>query len=230
MKQRKANRLKNHIWLIVIAVIASISVAVSAYYIKHFGEAKNILSPAESINPTVEENFENGEKTDVSINVGETGYPVYVRATIVFTFKKRIDNPVKEGEQVDGVYYLRPQQGELVSEGDPDIIGDEVYTGDYIMELNLLKDGSTTGWVKGDDDYYYYVGADGKLQAVESGKNTDNLINYLKQVNKINVPDGYFFDVEIITQTIQAIGTTDNAPEKPAWEDAGWKPAGTVKP
>ena len=91
----------------------------------------------------------------------------------------------------------------------------EVYFGqpdegtDYTIEFNQI------GWEKL-DDYYYCT------SPVASGKTTGVLINSCVLEDDADAPEGYVLNVEIIVQTIQAIGATDSG-DVPAWKDAWTK-------
>lgn len=80
------------------------------------------------------------------------------------------------------------------------------YNGGYSLNLNL----SQNGWVK-QGDYYYYQ------PPVESGGQTDILINTCEPTEN---PEGYTLNVEVIAQTVQAVGNTDANGEIPAYQDA----------
>lgn len=83
-------------------------------------------------------------------------------------------------------------------------------TADYTLVLN------TTYWEKKSDGFYYYS------EPVESGGETPILIDECKQINPAPA-EGYTLSVEIIAQTVQAVGSTDeNNPNGviPAYEDA----------
>lgn len=83
---------------------------------------------------------------------------------------------------------------------------------DYRISLNLAD------WELRDDGFYYY-----KTSVASEGQ-TSNLINVCEQISDAPVDD-FTLNVEILVQTIQAIGSTDGengAEEIPAWEDAGW--------
>lgn len=89
---------------------------------------------------------------------------------------------------------------------------------DYEIALNL------DDWTLRDDGYYYYN------TPVESNGETSELIRLCRQLNPAPV-DGYTLSVDIIVQTIQAVGYTDGEdntdPDNdtgkiPAWDDAGW--------
>ena len=69
---------------------------------------------------------------------------------------------------------------------------------DYSLTLNLTDD----GWFLGDDGFYYYN------QPVNSGGKTEILISECT-VLKEAPQSGYTLNVEVITQTIQAAGSTD---------------------
>lgn len=79
---------------------------------------------------------------------------------------------------------------------------------DYSLDLNL---GTNSNWTQKDDGYYYYS------QPVISG-NTDVLIESCQPLKEAPEED-YTLSVEIIAQTIQALGTTDDG-SKSALQDA----------
>lgn len=200
MKKIKSQKAKIAIIsLVIIAIVAASISLIYALFVKNSVDVKNDFTPAVSINPTVvEDDFDGVTKTNVKINVGDTKYPVFVRAAIVITWKDK-----------DGiVYYKKPLTA-------PD-------GSDYKIELNQFKlENNSNGWVF-EDGFYYYVNNEGKLQKVETNQETDILIISCQQTNFDDVPDGYSLSVEIIPQTVQAYGTTDDLPpdEKPAYKDA----------
>lgn len=61
-----------------------------------------------------------------------------------------------------------------------------------------------SGWKKGADSFYYC------LSPVLSKADTPILIESCKLNDGVTPPEGYDLNVEIITQTIQALGTTDD--------------------
>lgn len=85
---------------------------------------------------------------------------------------------------------------------------------DYLLEL-LLED-----WeYNAADGYYYYK------KAVESNGQTTVLIQLCKQLDGAEAPDGCSLSVEIIAQTVQAVGSTDVSGKPtesgiPAYKDA----------
>lgn len=98
-------------------------------------------------------------------------------------------------DKYGNVYYSEPKKGL-----------------DYKIVLN------DTDWEYNEADKFFYYN-----KVVESGGETKNLIETCEQTDKAPA-DGYTLSVEIIVQTIQAVGYTDNEKdEKPAWQDADWK-------
>ena len=193
MKQKKSWFMRYRVLVIALALIALMTVSVSAYFIRNSGEVKNVFTPAVSVTPEIIETFDdNLVKKDVYFNVGKTGYPVYVRAAIVVTWQKKGDN----GENI--VYFIKPVEGE-----------------DYELDLNTAK------WKEGTNDNYYYYN-----EIVASDSKTQNLINTCKQIRQNgDIPEGYTLNVDILVQTVQAIGRTDGDGEDPetmipAYEDA----------
>lgn len=90
---------------------------------------------------------------------------------------------------------------------------------DYEMVLN------EEDWTLRSDGFYYYK------EAVESNGNTSVFIEKCRQINPAPV-EGYTLSIDIIVQTIQAVGYTDGEDNMddendtgkiPAWDDAGWK-------
>lgn len=170
---------------LLIALAAVITTLVVAYYIKDTGEVTNEFIPADPVTPEVTESFDGTEKKDVSFEVGDTGYPVYVRVAIVVTWKDE-----------DGVVYFKKP-----------VLG---------TDYSLMTTDPESGWEYDPADGYYYY-----INKVESGDSTPVLIQSSKQLDTANPPEGYTLSVEIIVQTVQAIGTTDDD-EYQAWQDA-WK-------
>lgn len=179
------------VFALAVMVVTVATVPLYARYVKQTEDVSNIFSRAEVTDPSVDESFDGVEKSNVKISVGETGYPVYVRATIVITWKKLVE---VDGKFEEVIYY------------DPPVVDD-----DYTLALVLTE--LTDGWKKGSDGFYYYT------SPVTSGGETSVLISSCKQMTNANVPDGYFLSVDVIAQTIQAVGSTDDG-DIPAYEDA----------
>lgn len=173
-------------WVLILLAGMSLMVGgVVAYLSASTGAVTNRFIPEVAEDPVVVETFEDNEKTNVKVDVGEPGYAVYIRAAVVVTWKD-----TRNGD----VLGVMPQAGV-----------------DYTMSLG-------DKWFLGSDGFYYYsspVAYDGEHG---STKLTENLINSCKPIDG-KTPAGYHLNVEIISQTIQALGTTDVG-DKPAVADA----------
>lgn len=184
MKQKKKTlrRLTPLLILIVVLAVSLVTLEL-ARFVMHTDEVVNNFVPDESVNPTVHEQFKDNVKSDVYIQAGDTGYPVYIRARIVVTWQ----------DKTGIVYYKMPVAGT-----------------DYEIKLN------ETDWIKGEHDFYYYP------KAVASSGDTPILIETCKPQTEAPAED-YALHVEIIAQSVQAIGYTDgenSTPELPAYQDA----------
>lgn len=163
--------------LIALLVITVSTGAVFAYLYATSDPVTNDFTPDQATNPSIQETFDHKIKENVSVNVGDPGYAVYVRAIIVVTWQNEDGN----------VYSAMPKSE------------------DYVLELNEEK------WFQ--EGLYYYHKA-----MVNSG-NTEILIKECYQ-NAPAPEEGYKLHVEIITQTIQALGSTDGEGSIPAVTDA----------
>ena len=184
MKQRNPRIVQYCCLLLILVTVTLATTLVAAYFISDTGEVKNDFTPSGSIQPTILESFDGNVKSNVYFNVGNTGYPVYVRAAIVITWQ------AKDGT----VYFSKPSQS------------------DYTLDLNL------TAWEKNSDGFYYLK------DPVESGEDTAYLINRCAQSSTSTAPaEGYYLSVEILVQSVQAIGSTDKENpqgEIPSYQDA----------
>ena len=134
---------------------------------------------------------------DWTITVEDKGYPVYVRAEVLVTWQKDGD-----------VLYL-----------DPKVNKDYVVS--YYDEWKPITHDEGTASEK---TYYYYMGSNDDSQngIVLSGGKTSALMTY-KSLNTNPPIEGYQLHVEVIVQTVQAVGKTDaenEADEILAWWDA----------
>ena len=163
-----------------LLLLAGTAIGVYARYVRHVGEEENTFSSAVSIKPTVR-----GGTSDVYIEVGDTDYPVYVRAAIVITWQN----------EYGIVYFLKPAAT------------------DYSLSLK-----SETGWTQGTDGYYYYK------TPVKSGGQTAILIDRFTQTGAAPA-EGYALNIEVIAQTVQAVGYTDGDGVNPATEIEAYKDA-----
>lgn len=81
-KQRKVSRA-----LIALLVVILCAGGALAYLSLSSGSVSNTFTPDASVNPAINEVFEDNTKENVSVTVGETGYSVYVRAVVVATWE-----------------------------------------------------------------------------------------------------------------------------------------------
>lgn len=191
---------------ILVLLVVGLFTGTYARYIRSSGDVENTFSPAISITPTVEETFDGIVKENVHFSVGQTEYPVYVRAAII-TWKKN-SSSAGIGQPGD-IHFTKPVEGAVTDAGNPDDGTPATYSGDYLLDLNL------SDWEKRSDGYYYCK------TPIPSGDITPVLIKSCRQVNPEHAPEGYSLSVELLVQTVQAVGTTD-AENKDAYLDA-WR-------
>lgn len=200
--------------VIVAAAVTAIIFTTLAYalYIRYTEKMSNTFDPAYSTDPVINETFNKYLKENVYFNVGVTEYPVYVRAKIVVTWQKKNpdydpnDDPPSDEYLTD---FKTPEEG---AGKDYEIKFANLSTGGSLMS-------GKSEWVYRAEDGYYYFTA-----PVSSGESTDVLIDSCKQLK--DGPDGYALNVNIIVQTVQAVGYTDgydgtgDAEQYKAWRDA----------
>ena len=153
--------------LILVAVVSLTTGVVVAYLSATTDAVSNTFVPDEPTNPSVAETFDGNTKQNVSVNVGDPGYAVFVRAAVIVTWQDK-----------DGNVY-----GEVPVAGT-----------DYEISFNESQ------WFLQDDFWYC-------TDPVNAG-NSPVLITTCTPKDG-RAPDGYTLNVEIMTQTIQALGTTD---------------------
>ena len=193
-KNGKYQKRPKGISLITMVLIAILIISLSAGSVVAWlsitdGQVENSFVPDEDPVPTITETFDDDKvKSNVAVDVGDTGYAVYVRAAIVVNWKNAEDGNVL---------------------GQKPVLND-----DYILTLN------ETDWFYEDGFYYHKA-------MVNTGGSTTNLITTCQLKDGITPPQGYDLNVEIIAQTIQALGTTDTG-DTPAVTDA-WKVTVTNK-
>ena len=128
--------MKKKIILAVFAAIVLTAVLVGTVYAVLQGKTetpvKNNMSAETDPTLTVSETWNNTVKKNVSINVGDPKYSVYVRADIVVTWKDADGN----------VYSELPEAGK-----------------DYTIDLTTVSGTPTTlnTWFLGADGFYYYT-------------------------------------------------------------------------
>ena len=97
MHMKGKNRILLFLCAAVLLLTGTLAVAY-ARYIRDTEEVKNSFDSAFSVIPTVNADANGGMKENVSVTVGDTDYPVYVRAAIVVTW-----------QDADGtVYFAKP--------------------------------------------------------------------------------------------------------------------------
>ena len=175
--------------LAVIFAVLAICASSVLAYYLISGAIKNTFQPAIPDRPA----FGAGK-----IEVATQGYPVYVRTAIVVTWQKPSQTDGDGAGTNQSVHYTQPVRGT-----------------DYKLELN-------DGWVLGDDGFYYY-GEDknGELGLTLVASDKRFIDSPIKNCNRLdtNGPDGYTLSVEVIVETVQAIGRTDDDLWE-AWQDA----------
>ena len=168
MKHRFTKKISFAAILATLLVLCS-TVGVLAYLSVMSGSVTNTFTAAPETDPAITESFAGNIKSDVCVQVGDTGYDVYVRGAIVVTWKNSAGN----------VLALKPVLGT-----------------DYTMTLD---DG--TNWFEKDGFYYHKA-------PVSSNVTSAELITEAKPLKDAPEAD-YYLSVEIVAQTIQALGSTD---------------------
>lgn len=181
----------------VVLMIAVSAITVAAYLFINSGPVSNTFNPAEDTNPAISETFNNSVKEEVSVSVGNPGYAVYVRAAIVVTWKTSVE---------DGSKVL----------GDVPVLGT-----DYSMTLNV-GDGDDKAWFLGSDGFYYHKApvSSGNTSVLISSASPNKTMSYDSDGD--GTAETYYLSIDIVSQTIQALGTTDDGTKR-AIEDAWGK-------
>lgn len=135
-----------------------------------------------------------GKKADVKIK-NTSNIDAFIRAEVVVTWKKMSADA--DGKVTFETYGKAPLEG-------------TDYTIKYNGESDTLKN---SGWVEGDDGFYYCT------TAIAEGGFTPILIKECAALD--TAPDGYYLSVEIIASAIQAEGESFGAPTG----EEGQKPA-----
>ena len=169
----------NRIIVIVCAIFALTSLTVLAYLSTTTGALNNLFNPAVGPNAGMEEDVDNPLTVKKDVLVN-VGKPGYA----VYVRAVIVVNWEKDGS--NGTYHATKP----------------VLNTDYTLEIN------EGAWFKQDEFYYH------KAMVAYDGSNEDTtktsvLIENCVQAVGANVPEGYHLNVEIVAQTIQALGTTD---------------------
>lgn len=204
------------ITLIVLALLLAVIVPTVAYYLINANDEGSDYIPFEPGDPSFNLDFNNKEMKNVSIAVEDKGYPVYVRVAIIISWKK-IAECTNAGacDCANCTECLSKTDGSDSEMDCPKCNGeDEVYIFPPVKDVDYTIDFNRTGWEL-IGDYYYCT------SPVASGKSTGVLINSCALIDGggVGVPDGYVLSVEIIVQTVQAVGSTDDG-DVPAFRDA----------
>ena len=145
MYQGKSKKKGNKVmWLyalsIALLLLSVCTTGVFAYLKLSTKKTDNSFQSAHSVNPQINETkFDGSIKENVTVNVGETGYSVYVRAAVVVTWQDSDGN----------VYVVPPEEGCVVSpEEDKDYFiryGDRwKKRGDYWYYYSVVESGEVT--------------------------------------------------------------------------------------
>ena len=166
-------------WVLIGIALISMTIGSVAAYLSIQRSAQNTLLTGEAVQPNIVETMNDNVKSNVSVNVGNPGYAVYVRAAVVVTWKDNNGNVLAQTPDKNTEYTIT--------------MGD--------------------GWFY--DGGFWYC----RTMVFSSDGTTDGISPVLIKTCKPLVSKGnYHLSVEIITQTIQALGTTDNG-DRPAVTD-----------
>lgn len=191
-KFQKKRRIPLISWILLAVVILSLSAgSVVAWLSIPGGQVENSFTPDDNLNPTITETFkENDDK---------------LKQNVV----------VRVGDTGYAVYVRAAIVVNWKNAEDGNVLGQTpVLDGDYTLTLN------ETDWFYKDGFYYHKA-------MVNTGGTTANLITSCQLKEGITPPVDttvtpnvkYDLNVEIIAQTIQALGTTDTG-DTPAVTDA----------
>ena len=88
--KRKLNNTQKVIVIITVLmlVVSTLFGSVYAYLKWNTENVENTFIPAVDVDPTIIETFADNQKTNVAVQIGDTGYSAYVRAAIVATWVK----------------------------------------------------------------------------------------------------------------------------------------------
>lgn len=189
-------------FLVAIAVLGLVSGGVVAYLSTSTGPVTNTFEAETATDPSISETMdtEKNEKRNVAVYVGNPGYAVYVRAAVVVTWKDASGNVLAQA----------PVEGT-----------------DYTIVWNVDTDtDQDKPWFKHDGFYYHKAMVYNTPDTTDAHDGTTAVL--INSCKPIKANGDYHLSVEIITQTIQALGTTDGVKdadgnitdEIPAVEDA----------
>lgn len=210
---------------LIVALTAAIAVPTLAYYIRSSNTVDRPFEPSISDNPAVKFTVTQDDRTIsyVTITVPDLGYPIYVRVKILVTWQRAKCDCSEECEKAD---CADCENADLCEKHNP-----SVYFENPILNTHYTWE-SGSNWVQ-QGDYYYYTkplksdGNDRDKDSVitvpesESPVNNFELKENARPVNPDD-PDDWQLNVEILVQTVQAVGHTDGDDDDtmPALKDA----------
>lgn len=223
-KSLKKRFMPLFIVLLVLVLVVAVATPTIAYYIRSAGKVGGEHTPAEASNPSFKLDNEDKPMENVYITVKDEGYPVYVRVSIVITWQKLADCTGTDCE--DCTVTCTDCEDCPRCNNDPDDDWDVIFAipqkgVDYSLTLG-------DKWTTVENNEFYYCTSAVQSRFPDYDKleplSTPVFITECKLLSTAQPPiEGCVLNVELIVQTIQAIGYTDpdkNGNETPAWQDA----------
>lgn len=155
----------------------------------------------------------------IVIKVDEDFDPKIEKSNVAITSVEPTET--MEGSNID--CYIRAAIVVNWMNGDGNVYGKTPVRGtDYELVLTTDDGQDSTGWIKRDADGYYYY-----EDPVPPGESTGILVIRCVPLATNQCPDGYYLNVDILAQAVQAEGVTDVG-SYPAVEDAWLLAPGSV--
>ena len=155
MYQGKSKKKGNKVtWLyalsIALLLLSVCTTGVFAYLKLSTKKTDNSFQSAHSVNPQINETkFDGSIKENVTVNVGETGYSVYVRAAVVVTWQDSDGNVYVVPPEEDKDYFIR-YGDRWKKRGDyryyDSVVGSGEVTAPLITECKPLKEAPVEGY------------------------------------------------------------------------------------
>ena len=192
--QKRKRRLPLVSVVLIAAAMLSMVTGGALAYLSHSTEPViNTFTADSPINPSIVEAFNQVTKTDVKVSAADPVEADAEQKYAVYVRAAIVATWRKQGESDETVYGQKPVLGT-----------------DYTLILN------TDDWFEKDGFYYY-------KKMVESDPEQEDILPQTTELIESCLPtakkDGYVLNVEIMAQTIQALGTTDSG-DIPAVTDA----------
>ena len=179
--------------LIFVAVLCLGIGSVAAYLSTHTGAVENKFRNDIPTDPAIIEDFDGNTKSNVKVRVGEALTPEDPRYPGYSCYVRAAV-----------VITWKDNSGNVL--GTAPVASTAGNPGDYFIDYN------TNDWILYNDGFYYHK------TAVNTGGETAVLIRNCYPESG-QTPGGYQLSVEIIAQTVQALGSTDSG-DVPAVKDA----------